>query len=62
MPDEVRHVLANLPRPYSEIKTGYAKPKLKNNLENRNLVQWLKSRNIISSWSEDPYFDKDIKV
>lgn len=62
LPDEVHHVLVNLPRPYSEIKTGYAKPKLKNNLENRHLVQWLKSRNIISSWSEDPYFDKDIKV
>ncbi|AVS91706.1 DNA-binding protein [Paracidovorax avenae] len=61
-PDEIRHVLENLPHPFSEIKKGYAKPKLKNNPENRHLVQWLKSKGIISSWSEDNYFDRDIRV
>ncbi|WP_088143623.1 YobI family P-loop NTPase [Achromobacter xylosoxidans] len=60
--DEVRHVLANLPNPFSEIKTGYATPRLKNSPENRDLVQWLDSRNIISSWGEDRLFTDDIRV
>lgn len=60
--EEVRHVLANLPHPFSEIKTGYATPRLKNSPENRNLVQWLDSRNIISSWGEDRFFTDDIRV
>ncbi|WP_395348369.1 ATP-binding protein [Variovorax sp. UC122_21] len=60
--EEVRHILASLPRPFSEIKTGYATPRLKNNSENRDLVNWLDSRNIISSWGEDRLFTDDIKV
>jgi hypothetical protein len=60
--EEVRHVLANLPQPFSEIKTGYNKPKLKNSPENRDLVRWLKSRNIISSWSDGGFLTNDIKV
>ncbi len=60
--DEVRHVLANLPQPFSKIKTGYASPRLKNTPENRDLVQWLDSRNIISSWSDDHRFTDEIKV
>ncbi|MCY1379433.1 hypothetical protein D9M69_671500 [compost metagenome] len=60
--EEVRHVLANLPRPFSEITKGYATPRLKNDSENRALVQWLDSRNIISSWSEDRFFTDDIRV
>lgn len=60
--EEVRHVLANLPHPFCEIRTGYVTPRLKNNPENRDLVQWLDSRNIISSWSEDRFFADDIKV
>lgn len=59
---EVRHILASLPRPFSEIKTGYATPRLKKSPENRDLVTWLDSRNIISSWSEDRLFKDDIKV
>ncbi|MNU94111.1 hypothetical protein D3C71_840650 [compost metagenome] len=60
--EEVRHVLANLPHPFSEITTGYATPRLKNDSENRDLVQWLDSRNIISSWSQDRLFTDDIRV
>lgn len=60
--EKVRHVLANLPHPFCEIRTGYVTPRLKNSPENRNLVQWLDSRNIISSWSVDRFFTDDIKV
>lgn len=60
--DEVRHVLANLPKPFSEIKTGYNTPRLKKTPENQNLVRWLDSRNIISSWSESSFFTDDLRV
>lgn len=60
--DEVRDVLAGLPRPFSEIKTGYSTPRLKNSPENLDLVRWLDSRNVISSWSEGGLFSNDIKV
>ncbi|AHG65391.1 YobI family P-loop NTPase [Advenella mimigardefordensis] len=60
--DEVRHVLTNLPQPFSEIKTGYTTPRLTNTPENRDLVQWLDSRNIISSWSDDRLFTDEIRV
>ncbi len=60
--DEVHDVLANLPRPFSEIKTGYNTPRLKNTPENQDLVSWLDSRNIISSWSENSFFTDEIKV
>ncbi|WP_163340048.1 ATP-binding protein [Desulfopila sp. IMCC35008] len=60
--DEVRHVLANLPKPFSEIKTGYNTPRLKNTPENQDLVRWLNSRNIISSWSENSLFTDEIRV
>lgn len=59
---EVRQVLIDLPKPLSEIKTGYHSPKLKNTPENTALVQWLDSRNIISSWSESSLFTNEIKV
>ncbi len=60
--EEVRHVLASLPRQFSEIKTGYNSPRLKNNSENIELVSWLDDRNIISSWSESGFFSDDIRV
>lgn len=60
--DEVRHVLANLPKPFSEIKIGFNTPKLKNTPENQDLVRWLDSRSIISSWSESNFFTDDIRV
>lgn len=60
--DEVHHVLANLPKPFSEIKTGHKTPKLQNTPENQDLVKWLDSRNIISSWSESKLLSNDIRV
>ncbi len=50
--EEVRQVLASLPKPFSEITTGYHTPRLSNSDENRDLVEWLDTRGIISSWSE----------
>lgn len=60
--EEVRQVLANLPQPFSEIKTGYGRPRLKNSPENLKLVEWLDTRSIISSWSEGSLFTDDIRV
>jgi len=60
--EEVRQVLANLPPPFSDIKTGYFSPRLKNTPENQDLVRWLELRKIISSSSEGAYFTNDIKV
>lgn len=59
---EVRFVLENLPKPYSEIKVGYNTPVLKKTPENQALVIWLDSRNIISSWRESPIFTDEIRV
>lgn len=59
---EVRYVLASLQPPFSEIKTGYKTPRLENSPDNRDLVSWLDSRNIISSWSEGGIFANDIRV
>ena len=50
--DEACQVLASLPRPFSEITTGYHTPRLPKSDENLELVQWLDSRGITSSWSE----------
>lgn len=50
--DDVRQILAELPKPYSEIRKGYHTPRLPKSDENFELVRWLKSRGIISSWSE----------
>ncbi|MEH6702965.1 YobI family P-loop NTPase [Parasphingorhabdus sp.] len=60
--NDVRQVLANLPRPFSEIKTGYNTPRLTNSAENLALVKWLDQRKIISSWSESRFFTDDIRV
>lgn len=60
--DDVRQVLTKLPRPFSEIKTGYDTPKLENNSKNLELVKWLDSRNIISSWRVNDLSNNDIKV
>lgn len=50
--NEARQVLAELPRPFSEITTGYHTPRLPKSNRNRELVQWLESRDVISSWGE----------
>lgn len=61
--DDVREVLARLPPPYSEIKTGYLSPRLESNAENLDLVRWLDSRNIISSWkSVKGFYSDELRV
>lgn len=60
--DEVYHVLNNLPKPFSEIKTGYHVPRLQNTPDNQELVKWLESRKIISSWSVGEFLTDTIKV
>jgi hypothetical protein len=60
--DEVRQLLADLPRPYSEIKSGNYTARLPNTADNIALVEWLDARNIISSWSEGGWFSDDIRV
>lgn len=59
---KVRNILSKLPAPYSEIKTGYNTPRLKNTLENKNLVKWLHDKKFISSWSENDVGSNDLKV
>lgn len=59
---EVSQVLIKLPWPYSTITRGRHVPKLEKNPENLNLVMWLESRNIISSWSDKSLFSDEIKV
>lgn len=59
--DEVRDVLVSLPKPYSEITSGYRTPRLKATSENQALVYWLDSREIISSWKISDIL-KEIKV
>lgn len=60
--EEVRYVLAELPEPYSEIKIGSNKPKLRSTPGNQRLVRWLDSRDIISSWREGKIMNDDITV
>lgn len=60
--DGVRSVLANLPAPFSELKTGHKTPKLQRTPENLALVKWLESRKFISSWSESGLLSDEIKV
>lgn len=47
---EILGVLAELPRPFSEINAGYHKPIIENTVQNVEFVEWLKRRKIISSW------------
>lgn len=58
---EVREVLGQLQYPYSQIQTGYARPRLKRTNENGELVRWLDQRDIISSVGTSPW-SNDILV
>jgi hypothetical protein len=58
---QIRETLKLLPRPYSDITTGYGRPQLSNSDENRALAQWLDRRDIISSFSK-AWWGDDIVV
>ena len=60
--DDVRGLLAGLPKPYSEIKSGNYSARLPHTADNLALVEWLDARNIISSWSKGGWFSDDIRV
>ncbi|MER9359716.1 ATP-binding protein [Mesorhizobium sp. M0500] len=55
---DVREILALLPEPFSDIKTGYSTPRIKKTEGNIELVKWLDSRDIISSWREALFSDE----
>jgi len=55
---DIREILATLPKPYSEITTGYHIPKVEKSEVNIQLVEWLEARGIISSWSEMIWSDR----
>ena len=59
--DELRHTLTNLPKPFSEIKTGRHTPRLKNTPDNQEFAKFLDARNIISSWKMG-FFDEYIRI
>jgi hypothetical protein len=58
---EVRDILASFPKPFSEIRTGHHIPMIADTLENRELLTWLDSRKIISSWRE-AYFTNELRI
>ncbi|MDP1985857.1 hypothetical protein, partial [Phenylobacterium sp.] len=61
--DDVRQALADLPPPYSEIRTGNYTVRLDKNSENMDLLGWLDSRKIISSWKVDKgFFSEYLRV
>lgn len=59
--EDVREILALFPEPFSDIKTGYNIPRIKKTRENIELVKWLESRDIISSWGE-AFFSDEIRI
>ena len=58
---EVREILCGLPGTFQDIVTFGKSPKIENNVENRELVVWLKQRDIISSY-RDTCFGDEIKI
>ena len=58
---DVRDVLAHLPSPYQDIATFRKFPKIENNEKNRELVQWLEDRGVISSFN-DTLLGGEIKI
>jgi len=58
---EVRDILASLPEPFSDIRTGHHVPMIADTPENRELLTWLDSRKLISSWRE-AYFTNELRV
>lgn len=61
---QVRDILNSLPKPFSEIRLGFGKPRLESTDVNLKFVAWLKARRIISSWSQGGLWvlDNDIRI
>ncbi|UWU12037.1 ATP-binding protein [Sinorhizobium medicae] len=60
--EQVRAVIQQLPKPYSEIEPGWRQPTIPNTLENQELVRWLQSRSIISSSKVTVSFFSDAEI
>ena len=50
--EQIELVLQEMPDPFPDIKPGYKQPKIPDSEANRELVEWLEKRKIISSWKE----------
>lgn len=50
--EQVELVLQKMPDPFPDFEPGYKRPKLPDTETNRELVEWLAERGIISSWKE----------
>lgn len=60
--EQVRAVIQQLPKPYSEIEPGWRQPTIPNTPENQELVRWLQSRSIISSSKVTASFFSDAEI
>ncbi|KAK0340330.1 hypothetical protein LTR94_030975, partial [Friedmanniomyces endolithicus] len=54
--EQVKAILQSMPAPLPDIKTGWRTPRLADTPVNVDFVTWLKTRNIISSWSRETGF------
>ncbi|SFT66640.1 hypothetical protein SAMN05444141_102635 [Pseudovibrio denitrificans] len=59
--DQIWNTIHRLPKPFSEIKPGWRQPTVPNTPENRELVNWLETRSIISS-SKLTLFKTEIRI
>lgn len=48
--DQIKQTLSSMPEPFSDIKPGYAQPRIPETDDNVEFLKWLDDRNIISSW------------
>lgn len=60
--DQVWQTIHELPKPFSEISPGYRSYTIPDTLINREFVDWLVQRGIISSWTETSFFGKGIRI
>lgn len=61
--EQVRVVIQQLPKPYSEIEPGWRQPTIPNTPENQEFVRWLQSRSIISSSKVTfSFFSDEIRI
>lgn len=61
--EQVKAILQSMPEPLPDIKTGWRTPRLADTPVNVDFVTWLKTRNIISSWSREiSFFGDSIRI
>lgn len=61
--EQVKEILQSMPSPLPDIKPGWGTPRLADTPTNVEFVTWLKTRNIISSWSKGTgFFEHGIRI